>query len=240
MGKKNNVNYGLERRKVATAASMASLLVVLGILNYSLVRQDKLKESEARSIASVQEEFENSNGGWVSALLNRIPESQNDRFIASVGRQPSALEKIDLGVFKGKYRFKLSPGQLLESARFEAGGGDRPIFISDKESFLHDNKEIFDPSTDQVKRLNAWPPDEAHTDRSAESQLERSEPAAEGYDHRYSYQLLNEDGHSLVVVHFFEDGLGRLIGLQVEKEETRREVSGSPSDEPQEQRSEGQ
>lgn len=194
--KMSALSFDLENRKVMISGSIASILVVMTLLNSALFTDpsqvEQVGTQNGRSIASVGEVHRNTN--WEHQLAKTLNKKVK-RGIASIGRSPSQQEKFRIGELEGKYSVSFS-GDALRSVRFVAGiqSSEEPKYIIDRHEFLKRHRDLLPIEFKKVS-------------------LQRSEAQKNGQNE--VYRLVGTDETKHVDVQFELDQHDRLISMQV-------------------------
>lgn len=196
------VRFDLEHARVAVPASLLSIVLLMTLANNSIMKQPELKSQELASIESVQQgrAIASVSTGTSQAedrLVKRLSESALSE-TALVGRRPSSLDNLTLGLLEGKYAVRLHEGKVREiefaAANLGNQGVDRPKHISDREAFLQSHAEILPYEFEKSVKV---------------------EVTQEGTTTAETYHLVNGLSMPVAKVQFRLDAAGRLLSMRV-------------------------
>lgn len=193
------VRFDLEHARVAVPASLLSIVLLMTLANNSIMKQPEMKSQELASVESAQQgrAIASVSTGTSQAedrLVKRLSESALSE-TALVGRRPSSLDNLTLGLLEGKYAVRLHEGKVREIEFADANpGADRPKHISDREAFLQSNAEILPYEFEKPVKV---------------------EVTQEGTTTAETYHLVNGLSMPVAKVQFRLDAAGRLLSMRV-------------------------
>ncbi len=193
------VRLDLEQAKIAIPASLLSIIVVV-----SLVANSKLLNGEetvqSREIASVGTVIEPVRG--IASVPTGTSQDEDQLVkemaskalsdISSVGRSPSALEKLSLETLEGKYAIRMDEAQKISEIEISANQVSNPVAFTSK--FIESNRSWMPVSFEKSIRIQ-------NTQNSEGGQQ--------------SFHLVNDLSIPLARVDVRLDGSGRLLALKV-------------------------
>jgi len=182
------VRFDLERAKVGLSASILSIVVLVTLANAKMLRDDSNKEqaaAQSRAIASVPTGTSDGEDSLVRELARKDLSHS-----ASVGKQPTAIEKLAFGYLEGHYSIGLDNGKLTSLEK----SGDEAKQIEDVQAFLEANRDVLPVSFDKPIKVGK----ETNGDVITES-----------------WQLVNSVSRPMANVMVRLDQGGHLIGLRV-------------------------
>lgn len=148
----SNVSFELERKKVMTSASLASILILASILNFKFVNQNSqaVNNINERSLASVVVDRETSPA-WEKKLLKRLKRFNliSDK---EMGRLPTSIEKLRYEQLNSNYIVRVDKNTNKVTSVSFVKGIDRPAkstYVKSRAEFLTKNKEAL-PNFDRV------------------------------------------------------------------------------------------
>lgn len=195
-GESRSLIFDLENNKLMVSGSLASILVIMTLLNTSVFStSSQLAEvgtKNDRSIASVSQQ--NRHTKWEHKLAKSL-NKEVTRGIASIGREPSSKEKFRIGELEGKYSVNFA-GERIKSLQFIKGSddADQPKYITDRQEFLSRNRHLLPIDYSRIS-------------------LEKTVAVSNGQNE--VYRLVSTDRRSHVDVKFELDQYDRLISMTV-------------------------
>ncbi len=192
------VRLDLEQAKIAIPASLLSIVVVVTLANSKLLNAPEIVQS--REIASVGTVIEPSRGiasvptGTSQSEDTLVKEMSNKALsqISSVGRSPSALEKLSLETLEGKYAIRMDEAQKISEIEISENQVTSPVAFDSK--FIEQNR--------------AWMP--VSFEKSV--RIQRSQNGEGG---RQTFHLVNGFSIPVARVDVRLDGSGHLLGMKV-------------------------
>ncbi|MCB0414632.1 MAG: hypothetical protein KDD50_09875 [Bdellovibrionales bacterium] len=138
----------LEQKKALLTGALASILFIMSFINSSLLdNRDMGKNPQfgARGVASInQRDLE-----WEHQLAAKL--SVNERGIASIGYQPTLLEKLQFETLEGKYFLSFENGKIRH-IEYSAHAQRNPNYVNNRELFLQKNRNLISQDFDQVEK----------------------------------------------------------------------------------------
>lgn len=195
------VRFDLEHTKVALSTSLLSIVVLVTLANNNLMTTSIEPKEEpmriSRGIASVSGEsatfastqsFAGTENPQLLKELAKRDLSPN----ASVGRKPSALEKLAFEVLEGKYAVRLRDG-IIDEIELAEGGVTDAKEIQSLQAFINGQRDLL-PRYDRLVKVGS--------EREGMNQIE-------------TYQLVNEVSIPVAKVEVRLGDSGRLMGMRV-------------------------
>lgn len=194
------VRFDLEHTKVALSTSLLSIVILVTLANNNLMATTVETKEEpmriSRGIASVPE-------GSVTFASTLDTGSENPQLLkalaqrdlspdASVGRKPSALEKLAFEVLEGKYAVRLRDG-IIDEIELADGGISEAKEIKSLQAFINGQRDLL-PQYDRVVKVGS----------------ER-----DGMDQIETYQLVNEVSIPVAKVEVRLGESGQFMGMRV-------------------------
>lgn len=147
----SKARFDLEQRKVLVSASLVSIVLVVTFANQVLMRDSVNTPARVamniptRSLASVQSggalEARRDQTTWEKQVAHELGQTEG-RLPASLGRTPSAEEKLQYGLLEGKYSVQFHEGKISEIQFGAESIGSSPTFFKDAEKFLKVNRSL--------------------------------------------------------------------------------------------------
>ncbi len=196
------VRFDMEQFKVAVSTSLLSIVVLVTLANNNMMNKLTNPQVEmgsvtqgSRGIASVGETTYAMPA--VENLRERaeIVQELSKRSLsaaASVGREPSSLEKLAFGVLEGKYAVRLHDGKLQEIEFTESVSHDQAKRLENLTAFLDSQRSLL-PEFERTMKA-------------------QSESEAKNVE---TFQLLNQVSMPVAKVQFQLDDEGRMLGMRV-------------------------
>jgi hypothetical protein len=191
------VRLDLEHARVAVPASLLSIVLLVTLANATMMNTPKATdlasvdaEVSGRAIASV------STGTSIAEdqLVRRLAKGALSD-TASVGRKPSSLENLTLGLLEGKYAVRMQDGRLRElEFTITPSDQDRPKHIEDREAFLKAHADLLALEFDKTIKV---------------------EQSKEGGSTLETYHLVNGLSIPVAKVQFRLDSVGRMLSMRV-------------------------
>lgn len=191
------VRLDLEQAKIAIPASLLSIVVVVTLANSKLLNSPDVIES--RDLASQGVTIAPSRG--IASIPAGTTESEDELVktmsaktlseISSVGRKPSALEKLSLETLEGKYAIRMSEAQKISEIEIAQDQVSNPVAFDSK--FIEQNR--------------AWMP---AFDKSIRVQNTSSDSGT-----RQTFHLVNRMSMPVARIDVSLDASGRLLALRV-------------------------
>ena len=194
------VRFDLEHTKVALSTSLLSIVILVTLANNNLMATTVETKEEpmriSRGIASVPE-------GSVTFASTLDTGSENPQLLkalaqrdlspdASVGRKPSALEKLAFEVLEGKYAVRLRDG-IIDEIELADGGISEAKEIKSLQAFINGQRDLL-PQYDRVVKVGS----------------ER-----DGMDQIETYQFVNEVSIPVAKVEVRLGESGQFMGMRV-------------------------
>ncbi|MCB0367248.1 MAG: hypothetical protein H6624_14590 [Bdellovibrionaceae bacterium] len=155
---KRKFRFDREQRKILVSASLVTILFGVTMANRALLDDEPLSNVEAfqshpgRSIASVGPTAGDlRNDRWESQLAAELVHG-GERGPASIGKTPSAEERLQFGFLEGKYAIKMNHGRL-EHLRFVAVS-EYPKYLEDRSHFLTEYKALMPGQFEAVRLVS--------------------------------------------------------------------------------------
>lgn len=194
------VRFDLEHTKIALSTSLLSIVILVTLANNNLMATTVETKGEpmriSRGIASVPEgtatfastlDVSNENPQLVKALAKRDLSPD-----ASVGRKPSALEKLAFEVLEGKYAVRLRDGIIDEIELVDAESSQAKE-IKSLQAFINGQRDLL-PHYDRIVKVGS--------EHDGLSQIE-------------TYQLVNEVSIPVAKVQVRLGETGQFMGMRV-------------------------
>lgn len=196
--KSMKVRLDLEQAKIAIPASLLSIVVVMTLANSKLLNNPDVVQS--REIASEGTIFTPSRGiasvpSGTSENEDQLIETMSNKTlgeIASVGRSPSALEKLSYETLEGKYAIRMDETQKISEIEIDEKQIDSPVHFDSK--FIETNR--------------AWMP--VNFDKSIRVQNTSGDSGT-----HQTFHLVNKLSMPVAKVDVSLDTAGRLLALKV-------------------------
>lgn len=148
----SNVTFELERRKVLISASLVSVLILVSVTNQLIKTQNQV---DSRSIASLRPD-EAELAEWEKQLIRELSREDQERKIASIGRDATTFDQLRFATLEGKYSFRMENGKIKELHFIETPTEDRPKYIPDKIEFLEHYRDAFALKYDSSKKVSLY------------------------------------------------------------------------------------
>lgn len=192
------VRFDLEHGKLLVSTSLLSIVLLVTLANNSLlgggISQQKVEYRPSRGIASIPTGTSDAEDSLVARLASKELSEE-----ASVGRRPSALEKLTLGFLEGKYAVQLQNGKLSQLHFTEASAaGDLPKRVENLNAFLESNRDLLPVAFSKSVKV---------------------ESAQQGENKSETFQLVNQLSMPVAKVQFLMDSAGRLLSMRVAEAE---------------------
>ena len=147
--KKSNSIVSMTENEVKWMIS-GSLMLILALslgLNSAIFNQTEAEQGvqNSRAIASIDPVFKVS---WEKKALE-VLENTDEREIASMGKEPSAIDQLAFGALAGKYAIRMEAGRLSE---IHISSSDQPKYLGDREKFILKHLSLFGYNTAHVER----------------------------------------------------------------------------------------
>lgn len=190
----------IERNRVVIVAALLSILVVVIFANNKILTPDRfiasVQNSQERGIASVRPFELYRNTKWEHEMAKKLSLSPMSRDVASIGKNPSALEEFQFGLLEGKYALQLKDEKIyrIEFTEDEKSE-DRPKYVVDRLDFIEKNKSIFPVAFSSLKKVG---------DIVTKNEIHET------------YGLYDDSNRQVGTIFFKLDSFGRLISLSVE------------------------
>jgi hypothetical protein len=192
--KRKNVNQKTDLKSITQdprkVGALASIVAVIGLAFFMnpMARQDM----------TTGDRMPANYGGLRSPEIEKRLEDEllnkGSRYPASLGREPSAEDRLRIGDLHGRYRLVYRDEFIAEIALIVSDGSSyEPVVLTDRKEFLEKYKTIIHPTFDTVE------PD--------------VNPAGSLREERYK---LMKDGQVVGLAHIKLDKFGRFYSMKVE------------------------
>jgi hypothetical protein len=190
--KGDTVSFDLEHRKIAIAASLVSILVVVTLANNSLDSFRAKSVDKGRGIANTESPALNPESiRWEHRLAKDLA-TNKVHAQAQMGQPPSMLDELRFGVLEGKYAVVIGNGRI-NKIEFLSDGSRKPKAIQHSE-FFNNYKALLGISDIQTQKLS---------EKVVGNQVEMK------------YQIRDKDLMTQAEVIITNDAYGRLIKMTI-------------------------
>ncbi len=139
---KTSTRYDLEQKKVLVSASLFSIVLVATLANRTLlshsIAPSASSQNESRGLASVDNELITKPQTLIIQELSKSTERQP----ASLGRTPTAEEKLRFGLLEGKYMIRFSKGKITQIQFHDDMQSGVPKYVESPKSFLESHRDL--------------------------------------------------------------------------------------------------
>ncbi|MCC7405514.1 MAG: hypothetical protein IT288_14040 [Bdellovibrionales bacterium] len=155
---KRKFRFDRERSKVVLSASLVTILIGVTMVNKALLDDEPFSSTEAlqanpsRAIASLSDNTSDFRNERYERQLARELVRGGDRGPASIGKTPSAEERLQFEFLEGRYALKMNDGRL-SNLRFVALS-EQPKLVENRTQFLVQYKELLPGQFDEVRLLS--------------------------------------------------------------------------------------
>lgn len=187
--KNQKVRFDLEHAKIAVSTSILSILILVTMANSRLIARDQEEQKSAsRGIASVSTGTSEVEDGLAHRLASQALSEKG-----TVGKLPSAVDRLALEFFEGKYNVRLSnDGKITE---IKLADSREPKHIDDLMGFLETHRNVLPVAFERGVKVGHTAIDGGVVEK---------------------FELVNKVSLPVAKVEFRIDTLGRLLSMSVE------------------------
>ena len=196
MGKSRKVVFEIENKKLMVSASVVSFLFLVTIINSSILSTSSEEQLETRSIASANSiSGLERNTSWERYLADSLSKKGTFHDLASLGRKPTKMEVLTMGILHSHYLVSFRKGKLHEITLSERKELAEPRMVDTEKLFNTNYLSLFPGNPVKVELSSS-----KNTDEGREELL----------------TLINDSGLKVSKVTLTKDLQGKLISMNIQ------------------------